>query len=141
NLNAHLQIIVAFRMLPEVVWRMPTLGSINVHGSLLPNYRAAAPTHWRIINGEKGTGVTTFRLKHEIDTGNILMQERMAIGDDEDAGSVHDRMMKLGADVLLKTVKELASGTLEEHPQHINGEIKHAPKIFTETCNINWSRS
>ena len=141
NLNADLQIVVAFRMLPEVVWNMPPLGTINVHGSLLPDYRGAAPINWAIINGEKETGVTTFKLKHEIDTGNVLMQASLPIGDDENAGSVHDRMMILGADVLMETVKGLIEGTLKEIPQPQHGIQKHAPKIFSETCAINWQKS
>lgn len=140
-LKADLQIVVAFRMLPEVVWNMPPMGTINVHGSLLPQYRGAAPINWAVINGEKETGVTTFKLKHEIDTGNILMQEKMTIGDQETAGEVHDRMKDLGADLLLKTIIALAEGNLKEIPQSsISAEIKHAPKIFTETCRIQWDR-
>jgi len=150
NLNADLQVVVAFRMLPEVVWNMPPMGTINVHGSLLPQYRGAAPINWAVINGEKETGVTTFKLKHEIDTGDILLQERFVIGEDETAGEVHDKMKMIGAALLVKTVKGLAEGTLKEVPQDdyrstVNGqpstEIKHAPKIFTETCKIDWSKS
>ncbi len=140
QLKADLQIVVAFRMLPELVWNMPPLGTINVHGSLLPDYRGAAPINWAIINGEKETGVTTFKLKHEIDTGNIIMQERMAIGPDENAGSVHDRMMELGAEVLIKTVKAVAEETITEIPQSETKDGKHAPKIFTETCRIDWTK-
>ena len=150
-LNADLQIVVAFRMLPEVVWNMPPMGTINLHGSLLPQYRGAAPINWAIINGEKETGVTTFKLQHEIDTGNILLQESFPIGDAETAGEVHDRMKEIGADLLLKTVEGLAKGSLkeQEQPSMVNGEsskniehtLKHAPKIFTETCNINWDKS
>ena len=141
QLEADLQIVVAFRMLPEVVWNMPALGTINLHGSLLPQYRGAAPINWAVINGEKETGVTTFKLKHEIDTGNILLQRSFPIGDDETAGEVHDRMKTIGAELLVVTVKGLASGTLKESPQDtLSNDIalKHAPKIFTETCVINW---
>jgi methionyl-tRNA formyltransferase len=148
-LKADLQIVVAFRMLPEMVWNMPPMGTINVHGSLLPQYRGAAPINWAVINGEKETGVTTFKLKHEIDTGDILLQERMPIGEDETVGEVHDRMKELGAVVLVKTVQGLAEGNIEERPQStVNGpqsmvhspEPKHAPKIFTETCRIDWNK-
>lgn len=139
-LKIDLQIVVAFRMLPEVVWNMPTMGTINVHGSLLPHYRGAAPINWAIINGEKETGVTTFKLKHEIDTGDILLQEKIAIGEDETAGELHDKMKIVGADLLVKTVKGLVDGSLNEVPQDSikEKELKHAPKIFTETCTINW---
>lgn len=142
SLQADLQIVVAFRMLPEMVWNMPPLGTINVHGSLLPQYRGAAPINWAIINGETETGVTTFKLRHEIDTGNILMHAKLDIGEDENAGSVHDRMKILGAELLVETIKELAAGELEEITQSMLEVdpllVRHAPKIFTETCNINW---
>jgi methionyl-tRNA formyltransferase len=158
SLKADLQIVVAFRMLPESVWNMPPLGTINLHGSLLPQYRGAAPINWAVINGEKETGVTTFKLKHEIDTGDILLQESFPIDENETAGEVHDKMKDIGARVLVETVKGLADGTLEERPQSTvqspqnkNGDaelltpdshlLKHAPKIFTETCNIDWRRS
>lgn len=144
SLNADLQVVVAFRMLPEVVWNMPPLGTINLHGSLLPQYRGAAPINWAVINGEKETGVTTFKLKHEIDTGDILLQERFAIGEDETAGEVHDRMKEIGADLLVETVKGLAEGKIIESPQSDRDsqtELKHAPKIFTETCRIDWNKS
>jgi len=157
SLNADLQIVVAFRMLPESVWNMPPLGTINLHGSLLPQYRGAAPINWAVINGEKETGVTTFKLKHEIDTGNILMQESFPINENETAGDVHDKMKEIGARVLVETVKGIADGTLAESPQSTvhsqqnaetasqltahNSQLKHAPKIFTETCNIDWRRS
>lgn len=140
-LKADLQVVVAFRMLPERVWNMPPMGTINLHGSLLPQYRGAAPINWAVINGEKETGVTTFKLKHEIDTGDILLQASMPIGNEETAGEVHDRMKVLGADLLLETVKGLAAGTIREIPQSsIAGELRHAPKIFTDTCRINWSK-
>ena len=139
-LRADIQVVVAFRMLPELVWNMPPMGTINLHGSLLPQYRGAAPINWAVINGEKETGVTTFKLQHEIDTGNILLQERFPIGDDETAGEVHDRMKEIGARLLVTTIKGLADGTLKEMPQEVNPSLKHAPKIFTETCKIDWTR-
>lgn len=139
SLQADLQVVVAFRMLPEIVWNMPPLGTINVHGSLLPQYRGAAPINWAVINGEKTTGVTTFKLQHAIDTGNILLQASMPIGDNETAGEVHDRMKSLGAALLVKTVAGLVDGTIQEQPQPADeGQLKHAPKIFTETCQIDW---
>jgi methionyl-tRNA formyltransferase len=146
NLNATIFIVVAFRMLPEVVWNMPPLGTINLHASLLPQYRGAAPINWAIINGEKETGLTTFKLQHEIDTGNILLQQKLSISDDETAGSLHDRMMNAGADLLLETLQQLESGELKELKQsdiktEALTELKHAPKIFTETCQINWNKS
>jgi methionyl-tRNA formyltransferase len=149
GLQADLQIVVAFRMLPEVVWNMPPMGTINLHGSLLPQYRGAAPINWAVINGEKETGVTTFKLQHEIDTGDILLQEKFPIGDDDTAGEVHDRMKEIGAQLLVKTVEGLAKGTLKEIPQQLidnkqlatGNEFKHAPKIFTETCKIDWNQS
>jgi methionyl-tRNA formyltransferase len=145
SLQADLQVVVAFRMLPEVVWNMPPMGTINVHGSLLPQYRGAAPINWAIINGEKETGVTTFKLRHEIDTGDILLQARIPIGENETASELHDRMKELGASLLVETVKGLADGSLVERPQQtvlesIAFEVKHAPKIFTETCKIDWSK-
>jgi len=143
SLKADLQVVVAFRMLPEVVWNMPPMGTINVHGSLLPHYRGAAPINWAIINGEKETGVTTFKLKHEIDTGDILLQERIPIDENETAGELHDVMKEVGAQLLVKTVEALATGNLQEHPQDrvAEGELKHAPKLFTETCTIDWNQS
>jgi len=146
DLNADLQVVVAFRMLPEVVWNMPPLGTINLHGSLLPQYRGAAPINWAIINGEKETGVTTFKLQHEIDTGDILLQQKISIGDEENAGQLHDRMMVIGADLLLQTVNELVSNNLKEAAQtHDSSEapviLHQAPKIFTEDCEINWQKN
>jgi methionyl-tRNA formyltransferase len=145
TLKADLQIVVAFRMLPEIVWNMPPMGTLNVHGSLLPQYRGAAPINWAVINGEKETGVTTFKLKHEIDTGDILLQEKMPIGEDETVGQVHDRMKDLGAATLVKTVMGIAENTIDEQPQSLHFstsvELKHAPKIFTETCKIDWHQS
>ncbi|MCB9255845.1 MAG: methionyl-tRNA formyltransferase [Chitinophagales bacterium] len=140
-LNADLNVVVAFRMLPVVVWDMPPLGSINVHGSLLPNYRGAAPIHWAVINGEKKTGVSTFFLKHEIDTGNIIGQASTPIGEDETTGEVYYRLMHLGAELLLKTLEELENGTIKEVPQDLSIEAKHAPKIFKEDCKISWHKS
>jgi methionyl-tRNA formyltransferase len=142
NLHADLQLVVAFRMLPELVWNMPPMGTVNLHGSLLPKYRGAAPINWAVINGEKETGVTTFKLKHDIDTGDILLQKEIPIGPEENAGELHDKMKEIGAAVLLDTVKGLAAGTLVEKPQdQFPGELKHAPKIFTDTCRINWHAS
>lgn len=145
--QADLQVVVAFRMLPEVVWNMPPLGTINVHASLLPNYRGAAPINWAIINGEKETGVTTFKLKHEIDTGDILLQEKVEIAETDNAGILHDKLMITGAHLLVKTINELTHGNLESKPQlptdncQLPTELKHAPKIFTETCKIDWSKN
>ena len=145
NLQADLQVVVAFRMLPEVVWNMPTSGTINVHASLLPQYRGAAPINWAIINGEKESGVTTFKLKHEIDTGGVLLQEKVAIWEQDTAGTLHDKLKECGAHLLVKTVQGLADGTITEKPQETlftdDALLKHAPKIFTETCKIDWSKS
>jgi methionyl-tRNA formyltransferase len=144
-LNADLQIVVAFRMLPEVLWNMPPLGTINLHGSLLPQYRGAAPINWAVINGEKETGVTTFKLKQEIDTGDILLQEKILIGENDTAGQLHDVMKEIGANLLVMTVKGIADAPLLETPQakiiDQAGEIKHAPTIFTETCIISWNNT
>lgn len=140
SLNADLQIVVAFRMLPEIVWDMPPMGSVNLHGSLLPQYRGAAPINWAVINGEKETGVTTFKLKHEIDTGDILLQESFAIGENETAGEVHDKMKEIGAALLVKTVKGLADNSLKEVPQIFDAALKHAPKLFTDTCKIDFNK-
>lgn len=143
SLKADVQIVVAFRMLPEIVWNMPPMGTINLHGSLLPQYRGAAPINWAIINGEKETGVTTFKLQHEIDTGNILLQEKIIITEIETAGTLHDKMKDIGAGLLLKTINELEKGSLKEVAQSIDHSpfaIHHAPKIFTETCEINWNK-
>ncbi len=140
GLEADLQIVVAFRMLPEQVWTMPPMGTVNLHASLLPHYRGAAPINWAIINGEAKTGLTTFKLKHDIDTGNILLQNELDISPHETAGELHDRMMVAGAELLLKTIVGLAEGSLIEKPQgHASGE-KHAPKIFTDTCRIIWNK-
>ncbi len=138
--NANLQIVVAFRMLPEVVWNMPSIGTFNLHGSLLPQYRGAAPINWAIINGEKETGVTTFFLKHEIDTGSIIFQEKETIHPVDTVGTVYERLMHKGAQLVLKTVKAIQEGDYPSLPQNENQEIKHAPKIFKETCEINWDQ-
>lgn len=139
--EANLQIVVAFRMLPEVVWDMPEIGTFNLHASLLPQYRGAAPINWAIINGEKKTGVTTFFLQHEIDTGNIIFQEEESIEDDDSVGDLYERLMHKGSELVLKTVAAIAAGSYPQLPQDNNQEIKHAPKIFKETCQIDWSRS
>jgi methionyl-tRNA formyltransferase len=139
--NANLQIVVAFRMLPEVVWNMPVIGTFNLHGSLLPQYRGAAPINWAIINGEKETGVTTFFLKHEIDTGSIIFQEKEPIHPEDTVGTVYERLMNKGAKVVLKTVKAIQEGDYPSLPQNESQEIKHAPKIFKETCEINWNKN
>lgn len=140
NYNANLQIVVAFRMLPEVVWAMPALGTFNLHASLLPQYRGAAPINWAIINGEKETGATTFFLKHEIDTGSIIFQEKEPISDTDDVGSLYERLMHKGAKLVLKTVRAIEKGDYPSIPQVAQGESKHAPKIFKETCQINWDQ-
>ncbi|PZR37873.1 MAG: methionyl-tRNA formyltransferase [Azospira oryzae] len=139
--NANLQIVVAFRMLPEMVWNMPAIGTFNLHASLLPQYRGAAPINWAIINGEKETGVTTFFLKHEIDTGSIVFQEKEPINDSDDVGQLYERLMHKGAQLVLKTVKAVESDDYTLQPQPDGIEIKHAPKIFKETCEINWNQS
>jgi methionyl-tRNA formyltransferase len=138
-LKADLQIVVAFRMLPEVVWNMPPLGTFNLHASLLPKYRGAAPINWAIMNGEKETGVTTFFLKHEIDTGNIIFQEKEIILPNDNVGTLYERLMHKGAQLVLKTVQAIEKGEVQTFPQI--GEVTHAPKIFRETCQIDWGRS
>ena len=135
--HADLQIVVAFRMLPEVVWNMPALGTFNLHGSLLPKYRGAAPIHHAVINGETETGVTSFKLKHEIDTGDILIRRPMPIGENENTGMVHDKMMMLGAEVILDTVKMISSGNYSFIIQK-DSEATKAPKLFHDTCQINF---
>jgi methionyl-tRNA formyltransferase len=144
SLHADVQTVVAFRMLPEVVWNMPPMGTINVHGSLLPQYRGAAPINWAVINGEAYTGVTTFKLQQEIDTGNILLSHKIKIEETDTAGTVHDKLKELGANLLLKTIQGLAEGNLVEQPQseianQKSETIHHAPKLFTETGNIDWN--
>jgi methionyl-tRNA formyltransferase len=142
-LQADLQVVVAFRMLPEAVWNMPPKGTINLHASLLPQYRGAAPINWALINGEKESGVTTFFLKHDIDTGNILFTEKITLTGHEDAGELHDRLMNKGAGLLVKTVKAVESGRYNEHPQSQlaeGAELRHAPKIFKDDCQIDWTQ-
>ena len=135
-----LQIVVAFRMLPESIWSFPPMGTLNVHGSLLPKYRGAAPINWAIINGEKETGVTTFKLQHAIDTGDILLQERIPISPDMTAGALHDIMMVIGAQTLVKTLNGLISNSIQAKPQEDALPSAHAPKIFTKDCEINWQQ-
>jgi methionyl-tRNA formyltransferase len=139
--KADLQVVVAFRMLPEIVWNMPPMGTVNVHGSLLPQYRGAAPINWALINGETETGVTTFRLQHEIDTGDILLQHKIPVKDDDNAGTIHDKLMVAGADLLVQTIKGLAEGMLQEVPQPVTDTaLKHAPRIFKEDMRISWDQ-
>ncbi len=145
ELKADLQIVVAFRMLPEVVWKMPALGTINLHGSLLPQYRGAAPINWAVINGEKETGVSTFFLQQEIDTGKIIFQEKTPIGENENVGELHDKLMNIGAELILKTVKAIEKNDFQQIDQlemiGENGIIKSAPKIFKADCRIDWTKS
>lgn len=141
--NADIFVVIAFRMLPKVVWTMPPLGTFNLHASLLPDYRGAAPINWAVINGEKRTGVTTFFLKHEIDTGDIISQQAIDIADDENVGSVHDRLMAIGAHLTLETLNSIIAGTLKTIPQDdlLKGaEPKPAPKIFKETCKLDFTK-
>ena len=146
-LEANLFIVVAFRMLPEMVWQMPEYGTFNLHASLLPQYRGAAPINWAVINGEKETGVTTFFLQHEIDTGDIILQEKIKIDENDNAGTVHDKLMNLGSGLVLKTVHAIENDEVKETPQSLATHdsrlttIKHAPKIFKETCLIDWQKS
>ncbi|WP_316806303.1 methionyl-tRNA formyltransferase [Pedobacter agri] len=139
--QADLQVVVAFRMLPEVVWNMPPKGTINLHGSLLPQYRGAAPINHAIINGEKESGVTTFFLTHEIDTGAIIQSASTPISDEETAGDLHDKLMHIGAGLLVQTVTAIEKGDYTEQPQPQNDVLKHAPKIFKDDCKINWNNS
>lgn len=141
QLQADLQIVVAFRMLPEIIWQMPRIGTFNLHASLLPQYRGAAPINWAIINGESETGVTTFFLEHEIDTGKILLQQKVNISAEETAGELHDELMHVGAALVLKTVQLIDSGNYSLTQQTFSADIKSAPKLFTETCRINWNNS
>lgn len=142
SLQADLQIVVAFRMLPEIVWSMPRLGTFNLHASLLPQYRGAAPINWAVINGDTETGVTTFFLKHEIDTGAVIRQVRVPISDTDCVGDVHDRLMMLGGSVVCDTVDDIIAGTAQATPQEqlITEELRPAPKIFKDTCRINWQK-
>ena len=142
--QADLQIVVAFRMLPEVVWNMPRLGTFNLHASLLPQYRGAAPINWAVINGETETGITTFFLKHEIDTGEVIQQVRVPIADTDDVGIIHDKLMMLGGKLVTETVDAILDGTIHSIPQEemgVTGDLKPAPKIFKETCRIDWQQS
>ncbi|MGJ1242125.1 methionyl-tRNA formyltransferase [Sphingobacterium siyangense] len=143
SFQADLQVVVAFRMLPEIVWNMPKFGTINVHASLLPQYRGAAPINHAIINGEKESGVTTFLLQHEIDTGNILLSKKVAIKETDNAGDLHDNLMVAGAETLLQTIQQLKAGALQPKPQDVlltTEPLKHSPKIFKEDCKINWDQ-
>ena len=144
--QADLQIVVAFRMLPEVVWNMPRLGTFNLHASLLPQYRGAAPINWAVMNGDTETGATTFMLQHEIDTGNIILQERIAIAEDENVGSVHDRLMMMGSGLVTRTVDAIIDAenqgvAIQTIPQDESIELRPAPKIFKDTCAIDFSRT
>jgi methionyl-tRNA formyltransferase len=145
SLNADLQIVIAFRMMPEVVWNMPPLGTFNLHASLLPKYRGAAPINWAVMNGDKETGVTTFFLKHEIDTGDIIQQEKIEIAETDNVGVVHDRLMTLGAGMVVETVDAIIAGTVKPIPQedllNKDEEPTPAPKIFKETCEIDFKRT
>lgn len=145
SLNADLQIVIAFRMMPEVVWNMPPLGTFNLHASLLPKYRGAAPINWAVMNGDKETGVTTFFLKHEIDTGDIIQQEKIEIAETDNVGVVHDRLMTLGAGMVIETVDAIIAGTVKPIPQedllNKDEEPTPAPKIFKETCEIDFKRT
>lgn len=141
--NADLQIVVAFRMLPEVVWNMPRLGTFNLHASLLPQYRGAAPINWAVINGDTETGITTFFLKHEIDTGEVIQQVRVPIADTDNVEVVHDKLMMLGGKLVLETVDAILNGTVKPISQEemaVVGELRPAPKIFKETCRIDWNQ-
>ena len=140
NLHADIFVVVAFRMLPKVVWSMPKMGTFNLHGSLLPDYRGAAPINWAVINGETETGVTTFFLNEEIDTGEIILQDRMTIGPNETAGEIHDRMMHLGANLVAQTLELLSSGTFTTRPQKTSESIKSAPKLFRENSRIDFTK-
>jgi len=145
NLKADIQIVVAFKMLPEIVWNMPKYGTVNIHASLLPHYRGAAPINWALINGDKQTGVSTFLLKHEIDTGNIIYQEKINIDDSDNVEDIHDKLMDLGAKLIVKTVQSISEGNYPQVNQNSlvedNEEIKIAPKIFKDDCKINWNKS
>ncbi|MCU0325994.1 MAG: methionyl-tRNA formyltransferase [Spirosomaceae bacterium] len=140
SFDADLQVVVAFRMLPEVVWAMPRKGTFNLHGSLLPQYRGAAPINWAVINGEVETGVTTFFIEKEIDTGKIIFADKIPILPEDNAGTIHDKLMEIGADLVLKTVRAIETGDYPQVPQLQDIELKAAPKIFKETCEINWNQ-
>ncbi len=139
--KANLQVVVAFRMLPEVVWSLPEYGTFNLHASLLPQYRGAAPINWAVINGEKETGVTTFFIKHEIDTGSVIFQEKEPIHEEDTVGDLYERLMDIGAKLVVKTVDAIKKDSYELSPQVDDGALKHAPKIFKEDCKIDWSKN
>ena len=141
TLNANLQIVVAFRMLPKIVWQMPEYGTFNLHASLLPNYRGAAPINWAIINGETKTGVTTFFIDEEIDTGNMILQEEIEVKENDTAGTLHDKLMYLGADLVVKTVELIKNNTANTSVQKDSKDLKSANKIHKDTCKINWNDS
>ena len=138
--RASLQVVVAFRMLPEAVWSMPAKGTFNIHASLLPQYRGAAPINWALINGEKESGVTAFFLQHQIDTGDIILQQKVAITEDDNFGTLYEKLKHAGAALALQTVEAIAAGTVATQPQPLSQELKAAPKIFKETCEINWQQ-
>jgi methionyl-tRNA formyltransferase len=138
-LEADMFVVVAFRMMPEVLWQMPPLGTINLHGSLLPQYRGAAPINWAVINGETETGLTTFKLVHAIDMGSIIHQVRVPITDSETVGDVYAKLLEAGSPLVLRTVNEMAVGQVTMTPQVLDATLHHAPKIYTETCHIDWT--
>jgi len=140
NLEADLFVVVAFRMLPEIVWRLPTKGTFNLHGSLLPRYRGAAPINWAVINGDKETGVTTFFIEKDIDTGNIIFQEKLSISDKDTAGNIHDKLMHIGSELVCKTIDAIESNKAPNSPQ-LNETATHAPKIFKADCKVNWEEN
>lgn len=140
SFKADIQVVIAFRMLPEIVWNMPPKGTINLHASLLPDYRGAAPINWAIINGETETGVSTFLLKHEIDTGDLILSEKVAIATDMNAGQLHDKLMQVGAEVIVKSLQAMASGSYTPIPQE-KSSTKMAPKIFTQDCLVDWNQN
>ena len=141
SFKADIQVVIAFRMLPESVWNMPPLGTVNLHASLLPQYRGAAPINWAIINGEKRSGVTTFRLKHEIDTGGILIQNECDVAPNDTAGSLHNKLMTLGAETMVETLRRISDKSIEEIPQIDSKNLKNAPKLFSHNTQINWDMS
>jgi len=143
EINADIQVVVAFRMLPEIIWSRPRLGTFNLHASLLPHYRGAAPINWAIINGDKETGVTTFFIEHEIDTGKIIFQEKIPILPEDNIGTVYKKLMHIGSQLVVKTLNTIEAGNYPQIPQQIpaDGILKPAPKIFTETCHIQWSKA
>lgn len=139
--NADVFVVVAFRMLPQAVWSIPKKGTFNLHGSLLPQYRGAAPINWAVMNGEKETGVTTFLIDEKIDTGNILISDKVTIGENDNVGVIHDQLMHIGAKLVVKTLDGLENDSLKPHPQDETKELKHAPKIYKEDCKIDWNDS